>query len=135
MSDDNPIPKKKPRGRPFQKGVNPNPLNIGKNAPTADDKAARKLTRLTVERIFNAHCHSPLQELIAKVKDETLPAIDLLIVRILIEAIKKGDHVKLDFILDRTIGRVPQKTELELDTSKSLHQQIVDIIEIHNKQS
>lgn len=52
-----------------------------------------------------------MTELEAAMKDRTKEAMDLWIIRIVLLGIKNGDHIRLNFMFDRLIGKVTDKVE------------------------
>lgn len=92
-----------------------------------DLRQARKLSKLEIELIINKYLYTPIGELMAAMKDPMKDTIEILVISILITAIKKGDHDRLTFVLDRLIGKV--KDNVELTINKSFHEQVVDFIE------
>ena len=52
------------------------------------------------------------------------PALDLVVIKVLIEAIRKGDEKRLGFLLDRTIGKVKE----EIEVTGTPHDELMSII-------
>lgn len=89
-------------GNTFGKGTPPIPLEIRESKEFTRAKLIESMTKYTV---------MPLMDLTVLAKDQSLPAVDHIIIRIIINAIQKGDHTRLDFILDRLHGKVKQVVE------------------------
>ena len=91
-------------GRDIKPGqvLNPN----GRSKIPEHVKAARKLNQVKFAEVLYQYINSTFAELEAALKDPKTPAIELVVVKILAEAIENGDEKKLEFILNRTIGKV-----------------------------
>lgn len=76
--------------------------------------------------MLNKFLEWPLEELVQFTQNKSSPVLETLIARVLLEAIKRGDQVRLNFLLDRLIGKV--KDEIDHNIKGSIHAQIVDII-------
>lgn len=132
MANKNPVKK-------FKKGAI-EPSLAGQKSSRAippDLKEARMVNANKFEHVIYQYMGSTIDVLRAKLKDETTPAMDLVVIRILVLAIEKGDHARLNFLLERTIGKVADRMELKAAVlSKTLHEQIMDAIdEDENKSS
>jgi hypothetical protein len=92
-----------------------------------DLRQAKKLNKQEIERIFNHYLYSPIGDLMAAVKDPMKPTIEVLVISVLLSAIRKGDHDKLNFVLERLLGKV--KDNVDVTIRKSFHEQCVDFIE------
>jgi len=101
-----------PKASQFKPGQSGNP---GGKAKVPDDiKEARKLTQLDLERVINSLLYITKEALQAKIKDPQTPMIEMIAASIMAQAAVKGDHMRLDFILQRMIGKV--KDQLEVTT-------------------
>lgn len=101
-------------GRNWKPGQSGNPKG-GVGLPK-DIREARKLGQIELERLVNKYLYgskAALQE--AKANSET-PMIELMIASIVEAAAEKGDQLRLEFILNRIIGKV--KDQLEVSTPK-----------------
>lgn len=104
------------------------------NALPPELKNARLENANKVEATLYKYMSSPIEVLQAVMKDPTTPSIELIVIKIITEAIKTGDQQRLNFLLDRTIGKVTDKLDIRAAVStNSLHQQIIDEIENGNK--
>lgn len=115
--------KKKTGGRDMPPGE-----NFYKTSMPEDLRQARKVNKAEIERILNQYLNAPFGDLMAQVKDPTKTTLEILVMSILIQAIKRGDHDRLNFVLDRLIGKVKNNVTLELET-KSFHEQVVEFVE------
>ena len=98
-------------GKDFQPGETGNPN--GRPKLPDDIKALRKMNKIEVERILNEFVFMTPEELQAKMHDKSTPTMELAVGKILAEAIKKGDQVRLGWVLDRLIGPVKQKVSVD----------------------
>jgi len=90
-------------------------------------KEARLQNASQFESTIYLYMNAPIEKLKEILKDPTTPARDLVVIRILVLAIEKGDHARLNFLLERTIGKVADKHEI---VAKSTHEQVVEAIEL-----
>lgn len=99
--------------KPFQKGVAANPA--GRTPLPKDLKAAIKtVSRLTpalVSALITKYCYKTRDEIKEILSDPTTSAIDLTICTVLSKAMNNGDHQRLEFLLNRTIGKVADRVE------------------------
>lgn len=109
MSEDKP---KKPRGRPFPPGVSGNPK--GRPKTRGDLAQVRLLKESEAKRMIQKQLDMTPQELKAMVEDPETPAMELMIARIIDKALNEGDTARLNFLFDRTIGKVIEKREVEV---------------------
>jgi len=86
-----------PRGRPKEPG---------------DIKTARHLTRWEFERIINKYLYLTRTQLEEKLADPKTKIIELMVGRMCVATAGTADPRRFEFILDRIIGRVPQRVEI-----------------------
>lgn len=93
---------KKPRGRPFQKGN-----KISKGAPqlTSDERHTRQMNALEFMRIANKYLYCSVAELVDLAQDTSLPVIEGIVIKVLMLAGQSGDERKLEFVLNRIMGK------------------------------
>lgn len=123
---------KKFGGRDFAPGncANPN----GRPKVPEDLKLARKLTAIELERIMNellGLTRAELTELIDK-KNQNVNVLRLAVASVLAGGISKADPMKLNFILERLIGKVVEKIEHKGDlaiTGSVTYKATFDVIE------
>lgn len=88
-----------PQGRPKLRG------DLHKVKLMTADEAAK-----LIQRMMDKSC-AELQEL---VDDPDTPAMELMVARIIEQAMREGDTARLNFLFDRTIGKVIEKREVAL---------------------
>ncbi len=77
------------------------------------------MTQIELERVINSLLFLDREALQAKIKDPKTPMIEMIAASIMAQAAQKGDHQRLDFILQRMIGKV--KDQLEVTTQAPHH--------------
>ena len=97
-------------GRNFKPGVSGNPL--GAVPVPAELKAARKLTRIELERILNQYLAMTRAEIMDAAKRQDTPVLELMIAQIIAKGVNDGDFKRISFILDRLGFVVTQKVEV-----------------------
>lgn len=101
---------RKTGGRDFKPGESGNPY--GRPRLPGAVAEARKLNKVELERILNKYIYLNMQEMQFCANDPTTPAIDLIVIKMVLESIKRGDHVRLETILNRLVGKVADKAEI-----------------------
>jgi hypothetical protein len=105
-------PKGNPQNlKPFKKGQSGNPL--GPNALPKELLAAKKMNRIECETIFARLINLPKDKISEVLKDPKASMLEITIATILFKAAQNGDHQRLNFILDRTVGKVVERLQLE----------------------
>jgi hypothetical protein len=95
--------------KPFKPGVSGNP---GGRPKLPDDiKEARKLGQIELERVINKYIYLSRDELKAALADTATPMFEIMVASIIAQAAQKGDQVRLDFILNRVVGKVTDRIE------------------------
>ena len=103
---------KKTGGKNWQPGQSGNPKGY-KGFPK-DLKEARKLNQAELERLVNKYLYFSQEEMDAHVSQPDTPMIEHMVASIISLASTKGDQLRLDFILNRLIGKVKDQVELTL---------------------
>lgn len=96
----------------FKPGTSGNPS--GRPKLPEDIANARKHNSNSVARLLNAFMNMDLDSLKELMNAKTTTNLELMIGRIVIESIKSGDQTRLNFILDRSIGKVIEKMEIKV---------------------
>lgn len=109
--------RKTPVGKPFPKGVSGNPG--GRAKMPEDVKRANNLTAVEFIRLTNKYLGLSKEELIQALKDPAATTLELMIGSIMHKAVVEGDQKRLDFLLDRLVGKVkdPSITQIGVMTS------------------
>lgn len=97
-----------------RKPPTPDPKNLWKPGQSGNPSGRPKklLTRDHVEHHFSTMAALSTSELEILCKDPKEPALRVMIARVIIEAIKAGDYSRLNFLLDRSIGKVKDVAEI-----------------------
>ena len=77
-------------------------------------KQFKELTSEEVKRLFAKYARMNREQVQSAVTDKDTPMFELVIASGLVKAVKEGDYTKLNFVLDRTIGKVSEKTQIEM---------------------
>lgn len=93
----------------FKKGQSGNPS--GRPKMPSDIIEGRKFNQIEVARIFNRFVNYSYEDLKAVMNSPTSTTMELIIGKIMGEAIRTGDHMRMNFILDRMIGKVKDVVE------------------------
>lgn len=98
-----------PKGKPFEKG---NPGGPGRPKSDPELRNAHKLTRTEAEQLLTKFMQMDIEELEAILRDKKKKCVEHMIGRIVLMGIKNGDHARLDFMLNRLIGKVKENLEV-----------------------
>ena len=121
---------KKTGGRDWSKTNQPKVR--GKKALPADLRKARELTKANLEGLLNKYLWMTKNELesILSKQNPDVPMIEMMIGSIVHKALVEGDPKRFDFILNRTIGKVADKIDLNAfseNLDKAGEAQIIDL--------
>lgn len=94
--------------KPFLKG---NPGGPGRPKKDPLVKKALKMTRNEVEECLVRYLRCSVEELKDLVKNDKLTTIEMLVARIIYQGIRTGDQQKLNFLLERIVGKVKDQIE------------------------
>ncbi len=95
-------------GRPFKKG---NPGGPGRPKRPKDVVTAARLTKTEAQGLLVKFMQMDITQLEAMLKDKKRKVIEHMIGRIALMGIKNGDQARLNFMLDRIIGKVKDEIE------------------------
>lgn len=95
----------------FKPGQSGNPG--GKVKLPEDIKEARKLNQVELERIINKYLAMDRGAVKAAISSESTPMMELMVASIVAQAAQKGDHQRLDFVLNRLVGKVKDQIEVK----------------------
>jgi hypothetical protein len=101
---------RKTGGRNFQKGQTTKPNGRPKLPPDLQGLKT-KFSGDMVEKTFIKYMMMSVDDMAKVGQDKSLPALDHVIMMIIRKAGLDGDQQRLDFLLNRTIGKVVDKTE------------------------
>ncbi len=102
---------------PFQPGN-----KIGKGRPKLDSYLVevKKLNRDEVERTLADLMHGDRDKIKAVINDPATPMLRLMVASLIQKAITSGDPAILNFLLDRTIGKVKEQVEIDMTVQHEL---------------
>ena len=104
---------RKTGGRDFQPGHKFSP---GRPLIPPDLKEVRTLKKDEAERLITMLMTKTVDELKAIREDKNTPAMHVVIANIIIAASISGDNTRMEFLFNRTIGRVLEKIEHTVPT-------------------
>ena len=96
-------------GRDFVKGVVTNPK--GRPKVSSQLKEIKQLNATRLAELLNEFINMDKEALIAKSKNPSTTVFELIICSILKNAYDKGDQQRINFILDRLVGKVKDQVE------------------------
>lgn len=94
----------------YKKGVSGNPN--GRPRMPQDLRNVKKLKEDEFKAIVSLYAHMTKNELLDVIQDPATPVLHLSVCSILSKVVKEGDHARLDFLLNRTIGKVKETKEI-----------------------
>lgn len=100
-------------GKDFVKG-DPRTKFGGRKKLPEDLKAVKKLSNDMVQRLLAKYCYMTREEIVKVAEDPATSALDLIVCKIIVKAVKDGDQKRLDFLFDRTIGKVLQQMQVDM---------------------
>ena len=83
----------------------------GRPPMSDDEKALRRFTRDHVGEVINKLMELTDSEITLLFSDPSVPQFEKLVAKVMLTARQDGNFSPIDSLLDRCIGRVPQKTE------------------------
>lgn len=120
------MPKKDTQFKPGQSGN-----KSGRPKLPEDIRKASKLTNEEFIRIANRFFSMNRGEIQETLQDPKATLLELIVGGIAVRAAKDNDHMRANFLLDRTIGKVAETIKHGLD--KSLHLQLMEAMEQQKK--
>jgi len=100
---------KKIPGRPFLKG---NKFGKGRPRLSKEEKAFRKMTTAQIIDMISTFGAMTKDQLHEHVNKPAISMLELSFCKMWIDIVKNGDHSKFEFILNRAIGKVKEKHEI-----------------------
>lgn len=104
--------KKMPVGKRFLPGQSGNPS--GRRKLPEELKDIAEFTAEEIKRMFAKYGRMPVELVKEAANDLQIASIEAVIASGIMRAIKDGDYARLSYFLDRTIGKVTEKTEIEM---------------------
>lgn len=90
------------------------PGETGHQLPS-DLRRARRLNKVEFERIANKYMYSTKDDILKAMNDPNVPAVEVAVCKVIVEAAKHGDTKRLSFLFDRLLGK-PKET-IDLNTN------------------
>ena len=98
----------------FKKGQSGNPNGRPKMKDFEALKDLQGMSRVFVETKIAMALQRNIPQLTAISRSEDAQAIDVAISRIILKSCVEGDHKSLNFLFDRVVGKVIEKTDIKL---------------------
>ena len=83
----------------------------GRPKSTPEQRALRQLTKTQFEKLCNKFVHMNRDEIVVSLQSPETTALELMVGKVIHEAIVRGDTVRFNFILERLIGKVKEQIE------------------------
>lgn len=99
-------------GKNFEKGIVTNPR--GRPPLPEEYKKIQKLNADQVKAMIAKFAVMTLDEMRQYLDSGKAPVFEVMIGTIINKCIEEGDHARLNFLLDRTIGKVKENVEVSL---------------------
>ena len=111
--------KSRGRGKPFEKG---NQAGKGHGRPPMplEMRAVKALTRTRFEELLNRFLWMSSAELAAAAHAEGTTVLERMIIAVVSGAIADGDYQRLNFVLDRLVGKVSEPLQLHANINLSM---------------
>lgn len=115
----------------FKKGVSGNPRGKPKGCkqPTKEFKVSNQ--KELAEKIIS-YFKMTIPECNEIFKNDLTPMLDRIILKVMAQSFQKGDHLKLNFLLDRAIGKVKEEQQIDLTNNTTIDKS--DIKKLSNEQ-
>jgi len=98
--------------KPFAPGKSGNP---GGRPKIRDNlKEVKLMSKTEMRRLIQKIIDMTPEEMKAMVKRTDVPALEIMLASVAHQAIMRGDQSRIDFLLQRTIGKVAEKHEHEM---------------------
>lgn len=78
-------------------------------------KEAYKLTQTRFIELVNKYLSMNREEISLASQDPKATTLDLIVLKILQQAIVKGDQIRLTFLLDRLLGKLPNSIDMAIN--------------------
>ncbi len=100
----------------WPKGVSGNPGGKPKLPPEL--LAIKAYSRREITRIISKYGRMTFNEVSAMIQNSKMPVMDIAICRIFLESIEKGDERRLQFLIENTVGKIPDSIEDDEDAEE-----------------
>lgn len=107
--------KKKITKNQFKKGKSGNPF--GRPKMSEAEKELSLKTRTQFKNILNKYMISSEKELEKLYRDKSLPAIDGMIIKSMLNAFRSGDQTQINWFLNHSLGKEKETTNINLSGS------------------
>ena len=91
-------------------------------------KTLRELNSVEIERVLKKYLEMSKEDLRKICKNDKTRALDAMVANIVMKSIDMGDQTRLNFILERLIGKVKDRIDLSSEDGTMSHQSIMSRI-------
>lgn len=123
--------KKKPRGRPFQKGNTAGQL---RKRVTPEEREVNKLTRKAFTSVATKYLQFTTSQLKAVATDPATPILDLMVASVINKALMDGDERKLGWFLEQLFGKLKEVREVTVSAEVTATSSRVDVTKLTDTQ-
>lgn len=97
-------------GKDFPKG---NSMSPGRPPIVEEMRQFQQLNQVTLKKILSELIAYTPDQLRAKIADPTATVFELAIASVIKQAVQKGDNTRINFLLDRIVGRTKEVIEIQ----------------------
>lgn len=115
-------------GKNFKKGQSGNPKGRPKLDPEV--KAIQQFNKDEVSKLLNKYSRMTQKEMLKVYNSEKAMMIEKWTAKIFIKATVEGDYRAMDYVLNRMVGKVADKMEIE---DNSTHSRIMELIKMQKE--
>jgi len=108
--------KRKLTGHVFKKG-NKESVGIGRPKMTEEEKELSLKTRTDFKVMLDKYMITEPKQLTKLLKSKTIPAIDAMIIRSLLNAINSGDSTQINWFLNHSLGKEKETSNVHITGS------------------
>lgn len=108
--------KKKLTGHQFKKG-NKESVGIGRPKMTEEEKELSLKTRTDFKVMLDKYMITEKPELKKLLKSKTIPAIDAMIIKSLLNALDSGDPTQINWFLNHSLGKEKETSHIKFSGS------------------
>jgi Family of unknown function (DUF5681) len=123
--------KNPPREAQFKPGQSGN--DKGRPPVAIELKYGKFFTVDELKRHITNHFRMPYDQLLIRMQDHSLPAIEHILMSTIASAIEKGDISKAEYMFMRILGRITEKLEISHPEPVAIHRANGDIIDLDVK--
>lgn len=94
---------------------------------------AKKMNKAKFMELLIKYLDMSLSELKVAKSNKKTPALDRIVIAVILQAISRGDYKRLDFLMDRIIGKSEQKMDITT-AGKTINTSPIDVSKLSDEQ-